>query len=158
VTRLRVLGEMLVEALERQEMVARLRASEARLATGADLSGLAYYEADFVTGVMHLDDRLRDLCGIPRRGRRLNAWPSDGALHPTIAPPAETGADADRGLTVTIEHRHLHPTRGETRIHHIAGCWRGHLGRAPHLGVFRDITERGSARRPCGTPMRRSSG
>ncbi|MCJ7753556.1 MAG: PAS domain-containing protein, partial [Thermoanaerobaculales bacterium] len=54
-----------VDISERKLAEEAFRASEARLAAGADLAGLAFYEADFDTGVMYLDDRMRDLCGIP---------------------------------------------------------------------------------------------
>ena len=42
-----------------------LLTSQARLESGAELAGLAFYEVDFSSGVMYSDDRLRGLCGVP---------------------------------------------------------------------------------------------
>ena len=149
VTRFRVLGEMLVMALERQRMVARLHASEARLATGADLAGLAFYEVDFVHNVMRIDDRLRELCGIPpEREAGLGAlafWMEH--LHPDDRPQMlETRERMQVGGLdrAVIEYRYLHPLQGEKWIHHIAGVMtRDAAGRATRtFGVFRDVTER----------------
>ena len=50
---------------ERKHAEEALRTSEARLESGANLAGLAFYEVDFGTGAMYIDDRLRDICGIP---------------------------------------------------------------------------------------------
>ncbi|HSL96253.1 MAG TPA: PAS domain-containing protein, partial [Thermoleophilia bacterium] len=51
---------------ERQGAAQALRASEARLAAGAELAGLAFSEMDWRTGVMvYADEKLRDLIGFP---------------------------------------------------------------------------------------------
>ena len=42
-----------------------VRVSEARLAAGVELAGLGFYETDFVAGTMYVDDRVRDLTGVP---------------------------------------------------------------------------------------------
>ena len=39
--------------------------SEARLATSADLAGLAFCEVNFAERVAFVDDRFRDICGVP---------------------------------------------------------------------------------------------
>ena len=84
VTRLRVLGETLVGALERQALFEGvreaeerallaadgLRASEARLASAVELAGLGFYEGNFAEGVMYVDDRFCDLCAIPADHRQ----------------------------------------------------------------------------------------
>ena len=59
----------------------RLLEGEARLAAGAELAGLAFYEVDFDGSVAHVDDRLRDLCGVPadRRTRPAGPWSSGGS-------------------------------------------------------------------------------
>ena len=54
-----------IDVTERKLSEEARRASESRLAAGADLAGLAFYEVDFGEGVMYVDDRMRDLCGIP---------------------------------------------------------------------------------------------
>jgi len=117
VTRLRVLGEMLVAALERERALAAHRASEARLASGADLAGLGFYEVDFEEGVMYADDRLRDVCGIPPdRTRGLQAlefWMEH--LHPDDRPRVmELRQQLHDGRLdrLSIEYRYLHPARG----------------------------------------------
>jgi GAF domain-containing protein len=65
VNRLRLVAQVFANALERKRSEEALRTSAARLAAGADLAGLAHYEVDFDRGHMFIDDRLRDLCGIP---------------------------------------------------------------------------------------------
>jgi PAS domain S-box-containing protein len=156
VTRLRVFAELIVSALRSQEMLAQRdraeearRTDEARLAAGADLAGLAFYEVDLANGTMYVDARLRDICGIPDdQAGGLGAmgfWLDH--LHPD---------DRDRVLDLreqmhsgrverlSIEYRYRHPGRGERWIHHIAGAFaRAAGGRATRsYGVLRDITDR----------------
>jgi len=52
-------------ALARQRYERRLLEGEARLAAGAELAGLGFYEADFDGGVVYTDERLRELLGVP---------------------------------------------------------------------------------------------
>ncbi|MEJ2580732.1 MAG: PAS domain-containing protein, partial [Acidobacteriota bacterium] len=54
-----------IDISERKAREDAIRASEVRLAAGAELAGLAHYEVDFDEGSMYVDDRLRDLCGVP---------------------------------------------------------------------------------------------
>jgi len=150
VIRLRVLGETLVGALERQEMFARLRTSEARLASGADLAGLAFYEVDFEHGVMYIDDRLRDLCGVPpdrEAGlQALTFWmehvhPDDRQRMMESRQQLHSGMLA--GNRLSLEYRYLHPARGQRWIQHLAGvtAFDGG-GRAVRThGVLHDVTE-----------------
>jgi signal transduction histidine kinase len=152
VTRLRVLGEILASALDRREALSRLQTSMARLDAGGDLAGLAHYEADFVRKVMYLDDRLRDLCGIPPDAETglgpLAFWldhihPEDRQQVLNVRRRMQTGG-LDR---VSIEYRYLHPTRGELWIDHLAGvAARDTTGRAIRtFGVCREITNRKQA-------------
>jgi PAS domain S-box-containing protein len=148
VTRLRVLGELFAGCLERREMVAALRETEARLSSGADLAGLAHYEMDYARGVSSADDRFFDICGTPpdeRQGlQALHFWMDH--LHPDdrsrVMETRERLHDGrlDRFET---EYRYAHPTRGQRWIHHLARVSRrdaaGRL--AASYGVFRDITE-----------------
>jgi PAS domain S-box-containing protein len=135
---------------ERQGANEALRVSEARLAAGAELAGLAFSEMDWQTGVMvYADERLRDLLGIPPEGdlglEASSFWL--GNLHPadraavTEARSRVLGGQVDR---FSIEYRYIHPTRGETWIHHLAGVAArdadGHTART--YGVIRDITTR----------------
>jgi len=156
VRRLRVLGEMLVGALERQKTFAglreaevALRRSEARLASGADLAGLGFYEVDVGEGATYVDDRFRDICGLPpEREQGLQAvefWIEH--LHPD---------DRQRVLNrrrqlhdgrldrASFEYRYLHPDHGEKWIQHV-GCvaTRDSTGQmVKSYGVLRDITTR----------------
>jgi PAS domain S-box-containing protein len=133
---------------ERRRAEEALRASEARLEAGADLAGLAFYEADFVTGTMFVDARIRDICGIPPERNEglqpLEFWmehlhPDDRQRVQDTREQMQTGA-LDR---ISIEYRYLHPTRGERWIHHArraAAC--DAAGRPIRtLGVLRDVTD-----------------
>ncbi len=147
--RLRVLGELLVGALERNEMIAGLREAEARLASGADLAGLGFYEVDLGERVAYFDDRLRDICGVP--GERvqglqaLDHWLAH--LHPD---DRHRVLDMRRQLhegssdEISLEYRFLHPVQGQLWIHHLARVARrdttGHA--IATYGVLREITTR----------------
>jgi formate hydrogenlyase transcriptional activator len=137
------------DVTERTRAREALRLSEARLAVGADLAGLAFYEVDFVRKTMYVDHRLRELCGIPAdRGEGLEAlefWME--RLHPD---DRERVADAREQLRdgrldrISLEYRYLHPADGEKWIQHLGGvAHRDAGGRAEKtLGVLRDITTR----------------
>ena len=148
VTRLRVLGELFAGCLERKEMVAELRETEARLSSGADLAGLAHYEVDYARGLSHADDRFFAICGTPpdeRQGlQAVRYWMEH--IHPDdrsrVLETRELLHDG-RLDRLETEYRYLHPTRGQRWIHHLARVSRrdaaGRLA-ASH-GVFRDITD-----------------
>jgi PAS domain S-box-containing protein len=134
---------------ERKHAGEALRVSEARLTTGADLAGLAFFEVDFGAGTMFTDDRFRELCGVPpdwEQGLQiLEFWKEH--LHPEDAPHVEEARRhaLDGKLDqLRVEYRYLHPTRGEIWIHHIdRAATRDATGRgASTYGVLRDITER----------------
>jgi PAS domain S-box-containing protein len=65
-TRLRVLGELLVGALERKEMVARLCEAEARVRVAADAAEAGLWVLDSGTGVFWASERARTIFGIAR--------------------------------------------------------------------------------------------
>jgi PAS domain S-box-containing protein len=125
-----------------------LRSSEARLASGADLAGLAFYEVDFAGGKMYTDDRLRELCGAPAETAGglevLDFWLEH--IHPDdrerVFDFRERMHDG-RMERLSVEYRYLHPVRGEQWLHHLAGAAeRDGRGRALHtFGVLRDATE-----------------
>ena len=148
VTRLRMLGEMLVAALERERALAAHRASESRLTAGADLAGLGFYEVDFGKGVTYADDRFRDVCGIPPERAQglqvLEFWMEH--LHPDDRPRVmelRQRLHDGRLDRLSVEYRFVHPARGETWIQHLAGVrTRDAAGSAVcTFGVLRDITE-----------------
>jgi len=138
-----------VDISERKLAEEAFRASEARLAAGADLVGLGYYEADYGEGIMYVDDRMRDLCGVPP-GRAeglqvLEFWkehlhPDDGGHVLRLRDHLHDGR-LDR---LSLDYRYLHPTRGELWIQHLASVSaRDATGRATRtVGVLRDITDR----------------
>jgi PAS domain S-box-containing protein len=138
-----------IDISERKAREEALRTSQARLAAGAELAGLAHYEVDFDEGFMYIDDRLRDLCGVPPdrdQGLQvLEFWLEH--LHPDDAQRVMDLRDRlhdGRVEKLSLEYRFLHPERGETWIQHLAGAAeRDADKRAVHtFGVFRDITER----------------
>jgi PAS domain S-box-containing protein len=129
-----------------------LRISEARLAAGADLAGLAFYEVDLARRAMYVDNRLRDLCGIPPEREQglgvLAFWMEH--VHPDDRQRVFDGREdlhSGRIDRLTIEYRYRQPARGEIWIDHLAGvAARDTTGRATRtFGVFRDITERRQA-------------
>jgi len=138
-----------VDISERKLADEAFRASEARLAAGADLAGLGYYEVNFGEGAMYVDDRMRDVCGIPpERAEGLHAlefWMEH--LHPDDSRRVLHLRDQlhdGRLDRLSLEYRFLHPSRGEIWIQHLAGASaRDATGRAIRtFGVLRDITER----------------
>jgi PAS domain S-box-containing protein len=137
-----------IDITERKRGEEALRASEGRLAAGADLAGLAFYEVDFEEGSMYIDDRLRDLCGIPPDGERglqpLEFWMEH--IHPEDRPrmmDLRQQMQDGRIDRLSTEYRYQHPDRGERWIHHLAGvAERDADSRATRtFGVFRDVTE-----------------
>jgi PAS domain S-box-containing protein len=134
---------------ERKRDHEAVRASEARLAAGAELAGLAFYEVDFAASAIYIDDGFRDLCGVPPdREERLQAlgfWiehlhPDDRARVLELRLRLHEG-EPDR---FSLEYRYLHPGRGERWIQHLAGAGArdatGHAVRT--FGVLRDVTGR----------------
>jgi len=109
---------------ERREAEEAFRGSEARLASGAELAGLAFYEVNFERGVAYVDARFREMCGLPpERDRDLEAlyhWMEH--VHPDDRPRVmEMRARFHDGRQdqASVEYRYLHPVRGEVWIHHL---------------------------------------
>jgi PAS domain S-box-containing protein len=130
----------------------RLLASEARLAAGAELAGIGYYEVDFARGAAYADDRMRAICGIPPcwdQGLQVlhfwleNLHPDDRAHVMEQREQLHTGK-AER---ISIEYRFVHPSEGVKWIHHVAHvAARDAAGCAVRTyGVLRDITVRRQA-------------
>ncbi|HTX70648.1 MAG TPA: PAS domain-containing protein [Thermoleophilia bacterium] len=145
---LRVMG-VSVDVSERRLEHESLLASEARLASGAELAGLGFYDVDFRAAVMYSDDRLRDLCGVPPDRVDglgvLEFWLE--CLHPDDRPHVvELRRQLHEGEQDRFSHeyRYLHPDRGEQWIQHLAGvAERDQSGRATRTyGVLRDVTDR----------------
>lgn len=126
-----------------------LRASQERLASGAELAGLAFYDVDFAAGVMYSDARIRDLCGVPPDRVEglgvLEFWMEH--LHPDDRPQViELRRQLHDGELerFSVEYRYLHPEGGELWIQHLAGASASDAsGRVVRTyGVLRDVTGR----------------
>ena len=148
VKRLQLVAQVFTNALARERQEHKLLQNQARLAASADLAGLAFYEVDFRAGVAHVDDRLRDLCGIPAdRVRGLEAlqfWMEH--IHPDDrARVLELRRQLHAGELehLSVEYSFPHPTRGERWIHHVGRVARRDAGGRTlrSFGVLRDITE-----------------
>jgi PAS domain S-box-containing protein len=140
---------MTIDITEQMHVEEALRTSESRLAAAADLAGLASYELDFESGNAFVDERYRDICGIPpevdQGMQPLEYWMEH--LHPD---DAERVNDLRHQLyegrlpRLFVEYRYLHPTRGLRWMQHEARVSRRDAaGRAVvAYGVILDITER----------------
>jgi signal transduction histidine kinase len=149
VQRLQLVAQIFTNALARSRREEEKQRSAARLAAGAELAGLAFYEVHLGEGVAHFDGRLRDLVGLPpdrEQGLRpLEFWLEH--LHPDDRQRVlDARGELHEGLCerVSIEYRFLHPAEGEKWLHHLAGvARRGADGRAvATYGVLRDVSER----------------
>ncbi|MBE0626168.1 MAG: PAS domain-containing protein, partial [Burkholderiales bacterium] len=149
VQRLQLIAQMFTGALAREHQEVSLQQSKARLVAAAELAGLGFYEVDFGAGAIFVDDRLRDICGIPpdRRGglQALEFWIDH--LHPddraSVLHKREQLHSGELSKLI-LEYRYLHPACGEKWIHHISVINdRDAAGRvAVTFGVLRDVTER----------------
>ena len=148
VQRLRLVAQVFTNALARGRREQRLQQNERRLAGGAEIAGLAFYEVDFGTGAIDVDERVRDLLGVPSVAdhdlQPLEFWMEH--LHPDDRSSVLLQREelhAGKRNHISIEYRFLHPARGERWIHHLAQISRRDAtrGTVKSYGVLRDITE-----------------
>ncbi|MBE2215343.1 MAG: GAF domain-containing protein [Opitutaceae bacterium] len=154
VARLLLVAQIFANALARKRADEALRLGEARLAAGVELAGLGYYEIDYGARWSFLDDRARDVWGVPadvQEGLQpVDYWtahvhpdnhPAIVEMHGSLLPGAIDRASA--------EYRYLHPTKGVRWIQHLARIvTRGRDGSGPlTVGVVRDITSEKEAQR-----------
>ena len=147
VKRLQLVAQVFTHALARRRADEALRTSEARYAAAADLDGLGYYDVDFEKGAAFVDDRFRDLCGIPA-DREQGLQPVEfwvERLHPDdrgrVLDQRQQLHDG-RLAILGAEYRFLHPVQGEKWFVHMARvAKRDASGRTiKSYGVLRDIT------------------
>lgn len=131
VTRLKVLGEMLVGALERQRMFRRCRESESRLNLAADLAAAGLWSVDTRTGELWGTERLRSIFGYPP-STAITLEDIEAAIHPDdLARVRAAMAGLTRDSNVfNLEYRIVRPDDGAER-------WLKSRGR-PYFGSFGD--------------------
>jgi signal transduction histidine kinase len=145
VKRLQLIAQVISNALARERREQSLLKSEARLAAGAELAGLAYYEVDFGAGTAHFDARLSEMLGTPVDvglglvadwTEHLHPGDRERVLH--LRQQLHTG-QMDR---LSVAYRYMHPTRGEIWVDHEARVARRDAlgGTLKSYGVMRDIT------------------
>jgi nitrogen fixation negative regulator NifL len=132
---------------ERKRNEAALRASEARLAAGTELAGLGYYEVDYAERTSLVDDRFREICGIPaalvQSFQAVEFWLQHVHAddHQLISQERQKlhAGQLDR---IALEYRYAHPTLGQRWLHHSArvASRRADGGGIRTFGVIRDIT------------------
>jgi PAS domain S-box-containing protein len=144
---LRMLGAA-IDVTERKRAEEAFRATEARLAAGTELAGLGYYEADYAGRTCYLDERFREICGVPSDLldglEPVQFWmehvhPDDCQLVQEERQKLHNG-NVDR---IALEYRYLHPALGRRWLHHSARVAERRAGGAGNrtFGVVRDITE-----------------
>jgi len=135
------------DVTERKRTEAALRASETRLAAGTELAGLGYYEVDYGERTCFLDDRFREICGVPpglQGFQSLEFWMEH--VHPDDRQFLLDQRQKlhDGGLDrISAEYRYLHPAQGQKWLHHLARI-AAHSPTGPGVrtfGVVRDITQ-----------------
>jgi PAS domain S-box-containing protein len=138
-----------IDITDRKHAEEALRRSEGRMAAGADLAGLGFYEVDFRRAEMFSDERLLGLLGFdakePLGLTVLKRWMQ--GLHSADREFVLERRDQlhdGRIERLSIEYRYLHPTRGELWFHHLAGVSTRDSNRRAisTYGVLRDISER----------------
>jgi signal transduction histidine kinase len=147
VKRLQLVAQIFASALDRKRADQAFRTSEARLAAGTDLAGLGYYEIDYGERNCFLDDRFREICGVPpdlQQGLEpVKFWlehvhPDDRQLLLDQRQKLHDGR-LDR---ISAEYRYLHPAHGQKWVHHLARITsHSPTGQGVRtFGVVRDIT------------------
>jgi two-component system sensor kinase FixL len=149
--RLQLVAQIFANALARKRADEAFRVSEARLAAGTELAGLGYYEIDYAERTCFLDDRFREICGIPaemaRSFQAVEFWLQHVHADDLQLISQERQKLHDGSLDrIALEYRYQHPGRGQRWLHHsarVAGR-RGGAG-IRTFGVIREITHQKQA-------------
>lgn len=137
-----------IDVTERRRAQEALRASRARLEAAAELAGLGFYEADFADRRVFIDERFRQLCGMPphlQEGLEPHAfWMAH--IHPEDAlrvSELRRAHEEGKFERISVEYRYLHPVLGERWFQHVSrAAARDAAGQLLVTdGVIRDITE-----------------
>ncbi|MHC1764475.1 MAG: PAS domain S-box protein [Verrucomicrobiia bacterium] len=137
-----------IRITSRKRIEESLRASEARLQAGADLAGLGHYEVDYGARTCFLDQRFRQICGVPAEVNQ-GLDPVAFWLERVLPEDRQRLLDERQRLhegkigQISLEYRYLHPVFGARWIHHLARLTERHSGGGGvrTFGVIRDITE-----------------
>lgn len=133
---------------ERKHAEDAIRLGEARLAAGAELVGLGYYEIDYTSQSCFADERWREIMGFSSDAfeglKAVEFWFAH--VHPDFQPAimdlrrSLVGGAVDR---VSAEYRYVHPVKGVRWIHQLTRIVsRSRNGGGPRtVGVVRDITQ-----------------
>jgi transcriptional regulator with GAF, ATPase, and Fis domain len=147
--RLRLLGEVLVNALERGRATDRAREQAARVAAAVDAAELGFSEWIPGRERPHLDSRSRDLLGIGEEelAKAKELWLA--RVHAESRPAA---VESRRRLLAgeieraTIEYRYHHPRRGPIWLRHSSRQMEGEGGQGARIvEAIEDITVRRQA-------------
>jgi PAS domain S-box-containing protein len=152
VTRLQLVAQIFANALTRKRAEQAFRASQARLAAGTDLAGLGYYEVDYGARTCFLDERFRQMCGLPAELRDylgpVEFWmehvhPDDRQFLLEQRKKLHDG-QVDR---ISAEYRYQHPAQGQKWFQHLARIAARNASGAGvgTFGVVRDITQQKQA-------------
>ena len=126
VKRLQLVAQVFTNALARRRHELEQRESEARLAAGADLAGLAFYEVDFTASVSPSSTSGFAPSAASRRNGRQGLQPVEFWVEQIHPEDRQRVSDQRQQLhdgrleRLSIEYRFLHPAQGEKWIHHVA--------------------------------------
>jgi formate hydrogenlyase transcriptional activator len=146
VPRLRLLGEMLVNTVERCRASDKARRQAARVDAAVDAAELGFSEWSSGTEPHYLDSRLHDLLGIgvDEMANGLALWFSrmDPEIRPFVAELRRRllACEIERAA---VEYRYEHPQRGTIFLRHCSRYVEGEPGEGVRLvSAVEDVTER----------------
>jgi PAS domain S-box-containing protein len=142
----RLLG-VLIDITERKAIEAQRNLNQERLASAIDIAALGFYEMGENHHIRFLDDRMRELVGLPpeseadaRQFWLEHIYEEDlEGVQDVVRKVLEKGVNH-----FTVEYRYRHPMHGLLWLNHLSRALkRDAAGRATRvIGVIQDITER----------------